>query len=87
VPGWATPGLTHKLPYYVHINPLVLLLGDELFARLNLPRPFDGGSLRSDLAAGIRSMTPDQREVAARTLDRYIVALTEVKAALKQSQH
>jgi len=77
--------LVHKPPYYAHINPLVLLLGDELFARLNLPRPpFDGPGLRTQLAAGIRSMTPAQREVAARTIDSYIAALTTVRAELKQ---
>jgi hypothetical protein len=76
-----------KPPYYAVINPLVLILGDELFARLNLPRPLPlTRSLRGQIAPGIQSMIPAQRETAARALDAYIAALTEVRAALKEPQ-
>jgi hypothetical protein len=72
-----------KPPYFAAINPLVLLLGDELFARLNLPRPAPIEGLRAKLTADVQSMTPAQRETAAKTVDGYVAALTEVRAILK----
>ncbi len=75
-----------KPPCFAAINPLVLLLGDELFARLNLPRPAPIENLRAKLTAGVQSMTPAQRETAARTLDGYVAALTEVRAILRGPQ-
>jgi hypothetical protein len=64
----------------------VLLLGDELFARLNLPRPVPIDGLRAKLTADVHSMTPAQRETAARAVDGYVAALTEVRVILKGSE-
>ena len=74
----------YRLPYFAEINPLVLIIGDELFARLNLPRPPTvERDLRARLARDIQAMTPDQRQTAAEALDGYVAALTDVRAALK----
>ena len=75
-------------PYYAIINPLVFILGDELFVRLNLPRPLALiKDLREQVTSGIQSMLPDQRAVAIEALDRHIAALTEVRAVLNERGH
>ena len=75
---------TYTIPYFAEINPLVLIIGDELFARLNLPRPPTvERDLRARLARDIQAMTPAQRETAAEAVDGYVAALTDVRAALK----
>jgi hypothetical protein len=72
--------------YFAEINPLVLVIGDEMFARLNLPRPPTvERDLRARLAADIQAMTPRQRETAAEAVDGYVAALTDVSAALKEA--
>ena len=83
-----TARLVDEIPHpkwktYNIINPLVLILGDEVFVRLNLPRPASIVGLRESLGAGIRSMTPEQREIAGAALGAYIVAFTEVRVALE----
>jgi hypothetical protein len=76
---------SRRPPYFAVINPLVLLIGDQLFARLNLPRPLPlTRSLSAQLMPGIRSMTPAQRESVAQVVDNYVAALTEVRAALNE---
>jgi hypothetical protein len=70
---------------FAAINPLVLIVGDEIFARLNLPRPAPvERDLRARLAVDIQAMTARQRETAAEALDDYVAALKEVRAALKE---
>jgi hypothetical protein len=59
------------------------LVGDELFARLNLPKPAPIENLRVKLAADVQSMTAAQRETAAKALEGYIAALIEVRAMVK----
>jgi len=72
-------------PYYAIINPLVFILGDELFVRLNLPRPLPLiKDLREQVTSGIQAMLPEQRAVAAEALDRHIAVLTEVRAVLNE---
>jgi len=75
-------------PYYAIINPLVFILGDELFVRLNLPRPVPLiKDLREQVTSGIQSMRPDQRAAAAEALDRHIAVLTEIRAVLNERAH
>jgi hypothetical protein len=85
--GTAKYDLTSKEPpYYAVINPLVLVIGDYLFTRINLPRPpIERAALLSRIAPGIQAMTSRQRDVAIRALDGDIAALTEVRAALKEN--
>jgi hypothetical protein len=65
------------------INPLVFVLGDELFVRLNLPRPANLAGLREQLTASVRAMSPEQRRTAATALGAHINALAEARAALE----
>jgi len=88
--GFCTTGIAdrqqvvHKSAYFAHVNPLLLILGNELFTLLNLPRPADGPEIGAQAAARIRSMPPEQRDIAGRRLDAYIRALTGVRNAMTQ---
>ena len=74
----------HRRVCLHHINPLVLILGDELFARLNLPRPAPiTSAVRDQLARQIHAMSAAERLTAAKTLDSHISALEEVREQLR----
>ena len=78
----APAGWTGILGYYDLVWQTDFL-GDQLFARLNLPRPIAPEGLRQQLTPGVRAMSVAQRETAIAAVVAHAAALSEVRALLE----
>ena len=64
------------------IDPLAMLLKDEIYIRLTLPDP--PPDLKSQIAAVIRTLSAEERTQLAHQATRYVSYFSAVAAAAKE---